>query len=108
MVIIKTSKYKRSYRKEIVNKHLIKEDNRLHNIENFLLSKDNLQEVMLDPLKNIYYIEKKTANMKEYYTARLNDKMRLIIKPNGEYPYSIVEIDELIFECIDNTHYGEG
>ena len=108
MVIIKTSKYKRSYRKEITNKYLIKEDTRLHNIENFLLSKNNLSEVMLDPLKDIYYIEKKTGNLKEYYTARINDKMRLIIKPNGEYPYNVIEIEELIFECIDNSHYGEG
>ena len=63
---------------------------------------------MLDSLKNIYYIEKKSGNLKEYYTARINSKMRLIIKPNSNYPYNIVEIQELIFECIDNTHYGEG
>ncbi len=108
MVIIKTSKFKRNYRKEITSKHLLKEENRLYNIENFLLSKKNLEDVMLDPLKNIYYIEKKSGNLKEYYTARINSKMRLIIKPNSNYPYNIVEIQELIFECIDNTHYGEG
>ncbi len=108
MVIIKTSQYKHSYKKEIINKHLLKEKERLENIENFLLSKANLQDVMLDLLRNIYYIEKKKGNLKQYYTARINSKMRLLIKPNGKYPYDIVEIEELIFESIDDTHYGEG
>lgn len=98
----------RDYKKEIIKKHLLKEEERLNNIENFLLSKNNLQEVILDPLSKIYYIENKSGNLKENYTAQINSKMRLIIKPIGDYPYNIAEIDELLFESIDNKHYGEG
>lgn len=108
MIIIKTSRFMRDYKKEIIKKHLLKEEERLNNIENFLLSKNNLQEVILDPLSKIYYIENKSGNLKENYTTRINSKMRLIIKPIGDYPYNIAEIDELLFESIDNKHYGEG
>lgn len=30
------------------------------------------------------------------------------MKPNGNYPYDLIEIEEIIFCDIDNTHYGEG
>jgi hypothetical protein len=30
------------------------------------------------------------------------------MKPVGEYPYKEIEIDEIIFEDIDDKHYGEG
>lgn len=59
MIITKTTKYNRSYKKNIVNKHLIKESERIENIINFLLSKNNFQEVMNDSLRNIYGISKK-------------------------------------------------
>ena len=96
MIITKTTKYNRSYKKNIVNKHLTKESERIENIINFLLS------------KNIYGISKKSGDSKEYYTARVNDKMRLLMKPNSNYPYDLIEIEEIIFCDIDNTHYGEG
>lgn len=57
----------------------------------------------------VYNIEKKSANLKEYYTARLNSKIRLIIKPCSDYPYvNLNNIVELEFLSIDDTHYGEG
>lgn len=108
MIITKTTKYNRSYKKNIVNKHLIKESERIENIINFLLSKNNFHEVMNDSLRNIYGISKKNGDLKEYYTARVNDKMRLLMKPNSNYPYDLIEIEEIIFCDIDNTHYGEG
>ena len=45
---------------------------------------------------------------KEFYTARINQKIRLFIKPVGEYPYNIIDIIELEFVSIDDSHYGEG
>ena len=54
---------------------------------------------------NLYSLK---GNLKEIYTARINQKMRLCIKPIGEYPYNIVEITELEFLRIDDKHYGEG
>ena len=108
MIITKTTKYNRSYKKNIIDKHLTKESERIENIINFLLSKNNFQEVINDPLKNIYGINKKSGDLKEYYTAKINGKMRLLMKPNSNYPYDLIEIEEIIFCDIDNTHYGEG
>lgn len=108
MVIKETSKYKRTYKKYLVDKHLKKEIDRLENIKNVILSSSNLHELITSQYKNIYYIEKKKGNLKEYYTARLNGKLRLKMKPIGEYPYNELEIDEIMFEEIDNKHYKEG
>jgi hypothetical protein len=30
------------------------------------------------------------------------------MKPIGEYPYNLVEIDKIEFTRINNDHYGEG
>lgn len=106
MTITETPKYKRSYKKILKNKD--RELERLEGIKNLILCSDNLHILLLSPLKNVYHFEKKTGNLKEFYTARLNDKIRLIMRPVGEYPYKEIEIDEIIFEDIDNTHYGEG
>ena len=46
---------------------------------------------MLSHYKYIYHIEKKAGNLKEYYSASLNKKMRLIMKPIGKYSYNEVE-----------------
>ena len=67
-----------------------------------------MKEVVLSPYKNIYHIEQKKGNLKEFYTARINQKIRLFIKPVGEYPYNIIDIIELEFVNIDDSHYGEG
>lgn len=106
MIITETSKYKKSYRKILKNK--TRELERLENIKSLIISSDNLHTLLLNDFKNVYRIEKKKGNLKEYYTARLNDKIRLIMKPIGEYPYKEIEIDEIIFEDIDDKHYGEG
>ena len=106
MIIKETTKYKRSLKKILKNK--TRELERLNNIRNLILGSDNLHKLLLSSLKNVYNIEKKNGNLKELYTARLNDKIRLLMRPVGEYPYNEIEIDEIIFEDIDNTHYGEG
>lgn len=106
MIIIENSKYKKSKQKVLKNKK--RELERLENIKNLILVSDNLHILLLSELKNVYRIEKKKGNLKEYYTARLNDKLRLLMRPVGEYPYKEMEIDEIIFEDIDDKHYGEG
>ncbi len=106
MIITETSKYKKSYKKILKNKK--KELERLENIKNLIISSDNLYVLLQSDYKNIYRIEKKKGNLNEYYTARLNEKLRLIMKPVGEYPYKEIEINEILFENIDNKHYGEG
>ena len=63
---------------------------------------------MLNPLAIVYNIEKKQGNLKEIYTARINQKLRMYIKPKGEYPYKLEEIIELELKEIDDKHYGEG
>ena len=106
MIIIETNKYKKSRQKVLKNKK--RELERLENIKNIIINSENFHKLLLSQFKNIYRIEKKTGNLKEYYTARLNDKLRLLMKPVGEYPYKEVEIDKIIFEDIDDKHYGEG
>ena len=82
MRIIETTKYKKD------------ETRKLENIKNLIISKNNFYEVLCDEYKKVYRIEKKSGNLKEYYTAHLNSKIRLIMKP--------------IVVNIDDTHYGEG
>lgn len=108
MRLIETSRYKRDYKNEIIKKNKKNEQNEIDAIQTFLISKDNLQEVMNDSLHFVYNIRPKKANLKEYYTADINRKMRLFLKPVGEYPYNIIEIEEIELSSIDNHHYGEG
>ena len=106
--IEKTTAYQRSFKKIIEKKHLDKEKKTLEMIERLIIHSDNLKELMLNPLHLTYNIEKKKVNLKEIYTARLNSKLRLIMKPIGEYPYNLVEITEIEFVEIDDSHYGDG
>ena len=106
MVIIETNSYKKSVKKILKNK--TNELNRLENIKNIIIMSNNLHELLLSEYKKIYHIEKKKGNLKEFYTAHLNSKLRLIMKPVGEYPYKEIEIDNIIFDDIDDSHYGEG
>ncbi len=108
MIINKSKNYEKAYNKYILKKHLTREKERLEHIENIIISSKNLQDLLNNPYKNIYHIEKKKCNLKEYYTARINEKMRLIMKPVGDYPYNILEIESIDFLDIDNKHYGEG
>ena len=80
----------------------------MENIKNLFISKNTMHDVIIDPYKDIYYIEKKNGNLKEYYTARIDNKIRLIMIPVGNYPYDLKTITDIIFDDIDNTHYGEG
>ena len=106
MNIIESNNYKKAYKKVLKNKD--KEKERLNKIITILLEYPTLHDVMITPYKEIYYIEQKHASLKEYYTARLNKKMRLIMKPVGEHPYNTMEITDIEFIDIDNKHYGEG
>lgn len=108
MIIIKSKSYEKNYKKLIKDKHLIKEMERIENIENIIIASKNLEMLILNPYKNVYHIEQKKGNLKEFYTARINDKIRLVMKPVGTYPYNKIEIIEIEFIDIDNKHYGEG
>lgn len=68
----------------------------------------NLKELIHSDVAVTYNIEKKTGDLKEIYTARINKKLRLYMKPMGEYPYKNEEIIEIEFIEIDNKHYGKG
>ena len=50
-----------------------------------------MHTLITNPISKLYYIEKKSGNLKEYYTARLNNKIRLIMKPIATYPYNLIE-----------------
>ena len=106
--IIKDKTYIKDYKKKIVYRHLLKEIERIKDIENLILDSKDLKSLMLNPLRIIYGIEQKKGDLKEIFTADVNSKIRLYIKPIGEYPYNMVEITELEFIKIDNKHYGEG
>lgn len=107
--IIKSSTYKKEYKKKLENKHLNKEIDIIRKIERLIIETPNMKELMLNPLHIVYGIEKKSGDLKEIYTARLNSKLRLYIKPNAEYPYDNLEqIVELDFVKIDDKHYGDG
>ena len=67
-----------------------------------------MKELMLNPLSIVYNIEKKSGNLKEIYTAKINKKLRMYIRPVGKYPYNLEEIVEIELEQIDEKHYGEG
>lgn len=108
MVIIKSKNYLKNFNKLIVKKNLQRELERINNIENLIIAFPTLQDVMCSPFKNIYHIELKKGYLKEFYTARINSKIRLIMKPIGIYPYNKMEIAEIEFIDIDNSHYGEG
>ena len=67
-----------------------------------------MKELILNPLSKVYNIEKKKWDLKEIYTARINSKIRLYMKPVGEYPYKLEEIIEIELVNIDDKHYREG
>lgn len=108
MVINKSKQYIKDYKKIIIKKHFINEQIRIKNIENLIISSKNMHDLLENPYKVIYHIEAKKGSLKEYYTARINDKLRLVMKPNGEYPYETINIEEIEFINIDDKHYGEG
>lgn len=108
MKIIKTSTYIKDYKKKIINKHKKIEEETISAIENLLIQSENMKELMKNPLSVVYNIEKKKGDLKEIYTARINGKLRMYMKPIGEYPYILEEILEITLEEIDDKHYGNG
>ncbi len=108
MFIKETKQYLKDYKKKIVDKHLKKEITRIDGIKNLLISSTNFKEVMNSPYKQIYNITQKKGNLKEIFTAEVNQKLRLYMKPINNYPYNYVEIIEIEFIEIDDKHYGEG
>ena len=52
MVIHESSGYKKDYKKIIINKHMIKEKEKIDNIKNIILSSKNLSELLHNPYKN--------------------------------------------------------
>lgn len=108
MYIIKSKQYNKDYKKKILAKHLNKESEVIENIEVAIIMSANLKSLINSSMAIIYNIEKKKGNLKEIYTARINKKLRLYIKPLGNYPYDNEEIVEVEFVEIDDKHYGEG
>lgn len=108
MTIIKEKVFEREYKKKLLNKNKNQEINTFTKIEALILDSPNLKELLLNPLSNVYKIEKKSGNLKEIYTANINSKIRLYMKPIGEYSYNQIAITELEFLKIDDKHYGEG
>lgn len=108
MRIIKTASYKKDLQKKIKNKHKKKEEETIEVIEELMIQSNNMKELMLNPLSVVYNIEKKKGNLKEIYTARINSKLRMYIKPIGKYPYKLEEIVEIELREIDDKHYGDG
>ena len=108
MRIIKSKQFEKDYKKKIVYKHKLKESDEFKKIEDLILDSDNLKCLLLNPLSKIYRISQKENNLKEIFTANLNSKIRLYMKPIGEYPYNSIEITEIEFLQIDDKHYGDG
>lgn len=108
MQIIKTKTYIKDLQKKIKNKHKKKEQETIEAIEELMIQSKNRQEVIINPLSRVYNIEKKQGNLKEIYTVNINMKLRMYIKPIGEYPYKLEKIVEVELREIDDQHYGEG
>ena len=92
MKIIESSKYKRDLKK-LEKKHMIKEINNINEICDFIIIFNNMKELLSNELCKIYGIEKKKGNLKEIYTARVNNKIRMYIQTVGNYPYNLEEIE---------------
>ena len=95
MQIIKTKTYIKDLQKKIKNKHKKKEQETIEAIEELMIQSKNRQEVIINPLSRVY-------------TANINMKLRMYIKPIGEYPYKLEKIVEVELREIDDRHYGEG
>lgn len=106
--INKTKAYERDLRKKIISKHKFNELERIMHIETLIKSSSNMQRLIDSPLAKIYEIKKKNGDLKEVYTAKVNNKIRLYLKPEGKYPYDLVSIEVIEFVKIDDKHYGEG
>ena len=98
----------RALKKKIIQKHKEKELQRIFDVENLLLNSTNLEQVLKNPFSKVYSIEQKKGNLKEIFTANVNEKIRLWMKSLSSYPYNNSETTEIEFVDIDDKHYGEG
>lgn len=108
IIVHKEKQYTKDLKKKIIGKYLNKELERIKGLETILVDISNMKELMNSPFHIVYGIEKKKGNLKEIYTAKINSKLRLYIKPIGKYPYTLEDIVEISFVEIDDSHYGEG
>ena len=108
MKISKTKQYEKDYKKKLVAKHKLIEMATINKIEDLILDSNNLKSLMLNPLSKVYSIEQKEGILRKIFTAKVNSKIRLHMKPIGEYPYNQIEIEEIEFITIDDKHYGDG
>lgn len=79
----------------------------IYSIEYLIRKSPNFKSLMDNPESKLYNITKKKGDLKDIYTAYVNKKIRLYIKPCGDYPYNLVEIEKIEFIKIDDKHYGE-
>ena len=107
MYIIENNKYKRDIKK-LQKKHMIKELKIIDEICEFISVFNNMKELVSNNISKIYGIEKKKGNLKYIYTAKVNSKIRMYIRPLGEYPYDLEKIEIVELVEIDDKHYGEG
>lgn len=108
IIIIRNKTYERDLKKKIISKHKNKELANIYSIEYLIKKSQNFKELLSNPESKLYNIKKKSGNLKEIYTAYVNSKIRLYIKPYGDYPYNLAEIEKIEFIKIDDKHYGEG
>lgn len=106
--IVKTSQYKHDIQKKIIKKHMQKEELTIEAIEELIMQSKTMKSLILNPLARVYNINKKSGILKEIYTANVNDKIRMYIRPIGIYPYKLDEIVEVELIEIDDRHYGDG
>ena len=106
MIVNYRSKYKRDYKK-LLNKHMKKEIETLERIIMYLKLVGNMRELLDNPYSKIFHIEKKSGNLKSFYTARINEKIRLFIRPANEN-LDLVYIVEVELSEINLNHYNDG
>lgn len=87
---------------------MIKELKIIDEICEFISVFNNMKELVSNNISKIYGIEKKKGNLKYIYTAKVNSKIRMYIRPLGEYPYDLEKIEIVELVEIDDKHYGEG
>lgn len=105
MEIIYTKSYDNSIKK--LKKHF-KEQEELNNIISYIITKDNFDDIIVDPLAKIYGFERLKHNLNEFYSFRLSKVIRLIVKPENsrvkvylvyisDDHYNDFEIEKVIF-----------
>ena len=105
MNIIETSKYKKTYKKIIIDKHLSEEKEVLNIVLGIIELYPNLQSLMNSIYQRKYDIRQKEGNLKEYISVSINQRIRLIIKPISELPYNYVEIVDIELVQVNDDYY---